>query len=124
MRIKTIFWIVAAIVMLQVLPLYASLFSDAFKLELTNDAFGPNMSEDAFLMFEFMVLILAFWAMLFKNTTLLMERLRFEKLVLLISLWSSQANREEPKARVKIKVHPGPSPAPKGPKPAEALRKL
>ena len=57
MKIKTIFWIVAAIVMLQVLPLYASLFSEAFKLELTADAFGPNMSEDALLMFEFFALV-------------------------------------------------------------------
>ena len=57
MKIKTIFWIVAGIVMLQVLPLYASLFSEAFKLELTADAFGPNMSEDALLMFEFFALV-------------------------------------------------------------------
>ena len=60
MKIKTIFKIVIAIGLLQIMPLIISLFSPEFSLMLTTDTFGFNPSNDAMLMFENFALVLSF----------------------------------------------------------------
>ena len=60
MKIKTIFKIVIAIGLLQIMPLIISLFSPEFSLMLTTDTFGFIPSEDAMLMFENFALVLSF----------------------------------------------------------------
>ena len=47
MKIKTIFRICAALIFIQGIPLFLSLFSSEFKLMLIADAFGANPSADA-----------------------------------------------------------------------------
>ena len=47
MKIKTIFRICAALIFIQGIPLFLSLFSPEFKLMLIADAFGANPSADA-----------------------------------------------------------------------------
>ena len=60
MKIKTIFKIVIAIGLLQIMPLIISLFSPEFSLMLTTDTFGFTPSEDAMLMFKNFALVLSF----------------------------------------------------------------
>ena len=60
MKIKTIFKIVIAIGILQIMPLIISLFSPDFSLMLTTDTFGFTPSDDAMLMFENFALVLSF----------------------------------------------------------------
>ena len=60
MKIKTIFKIVIAIGLLQIMPLIISLFSPEFSLMLTTDTFCFTPSEDAMLMFENFALVLSF----------------------------------------------------------------
>ena len=60
MKIKTIFKIVIAIGILQILPLIISLFSSEFSLMLTTDNFGFTPSDDAMLMFGNFALVLSF----------------------------------------------------------------
>ena len=60
MKIKTIFKIVIAIGLLQIMPLIISLFSPEFSSMLTTDTFGFNPSDDAMLMFENFALVLSF----------------------------------------------------------------
>ena len=58
MNIKTIFKINIALLFLQALPLYISLFSPEFKMMLTTDAFGSDPSPDAIIIFEQFALVL------------------------------------------------------------------
>ena len=58
MNIKTIFKINIALMFLQALPLYISLFSPEFKMMLTTDAFGSDPSPDAIIIFEQFALVL------------------------------------------------------------------
>lgn len=60
MKIKTIFKIVIAIGILQIMPLIISLFSSEFSLMLTTDTFGFTPSDDAMLMFGNFALVLSF----------------------------------------------------------------
>ena len=60
MKIKTIFKIVIAIGILQIMPLIISLFSTEFSIMLTTDTFGFKPSDDAMLMFENFALVLSF----------------------------------------------------------------
>ena len=60
MKIKTIFKIVIAIGILQIMPLIISLFSPEFSVMLTTDTFGCTPSDDAMLMFENFALVLSF----------------------------------------------------------------
>ena len=60
MKIKTIFKIVIAIGLLQIMPLIISLFSPEFSSMLTADTFGFTPSDDAMLMFENFALVLSF----------------------------------------------------------------
>ena len=60
MQIKTIFKIVIAIGLLQIMPLIISLFSPEFSSMLTTDTFGFTPSDDAMLMFENFALVLSF----------------------------------------------------------------
>ncbi len=60
MKIKTIFKIVIAIGILQIMPLIISLFSPEFSIMLTTDTFGFTPSDDAMLMFENFALVLCF----------------------------------------------------------------
>ena len=61
MKIKTIFKIVIAIGILQIMPLIISLFSSPkFSLMLTTDTFGFTPSDDAMLMFGNFALVLSF----------------------------------------------------------------
>ena len=60
MKIKTIFKIVIAIVILQIMPLVISLFSSEFSLLLATDTFGNTPSNDAMLMFNNFALVLSF----------------------------------------------------------------
>ncbi|MGB2435232.1 MAG: hypothetical protein ACPIB5_03880 [Flavobacteriaceae bacterium] len=57
MKIKTIFRICAALIFIQGIPLFLSLFSPEFKLMLIADAFGANPSADAVTMFETFALV-------------------------------------------------------------------
>lgn len=58
MKIKTIFRINIALIFLQGLPLFISLFSPEFKMMLVGDAFGNNPSTDAIMMFDQFALVL------------------------------------------------------------------
>jgi hypothetical protein len=58
MKIKTIFKINIALLFLQALPLYISLFSPEFKMMLTSDAFGSDPSLDALIIFEQFALVI------------------------------------------------------------------
>jgi hypothetical protein len=58
MNIKTIFKINIALIFLQAIPLFISLFSSEFKLNLMSDFFGKDPSEDAIIMFEQFALVL------------------------------------------------------------------
>ena len=58
MKIKTIFKINIALLFLQALPLYISLFSPEFKMMLTSDAFGSDPSQDALIIFEQFALVI------------------------------------------------------------------
>ena len=60
MKIKTIFKIVIAIGILQIMPLVISLFSSEFALNLATDTFGNTPSDDAMLMFDNFALCLSF----------------------------------------------------------------
>ena len=60
MKIKTIFKIVIAIGILQIMPLIISLFSPEFSIMLTTRTFGFTPSDDAMLMFENFALVLSF----------------------------------------------------------------
>ena len=51
MKIKTIFKIVIAIGILQIMPLIISVFSPEFSIMLATDTFGFTPSDDAMLMF-------------------------------------------------------------------------
>ena len=57
MKIKTIFRICAALIFIQGIPLFLSLFSPEFKLMLIADAFGSDPSADAVTMFETFALV-------------------------------------------------------------------
>ena len=57
MKIKTIFRICAALIFIQGIPLFLSLFSPEFKMMLIADAFGANPSADAVTMFETFALV-------------------------------------------------------------------
>ena len=57
MKIKTIFRICAALIFIQGIPLFLSLFSPEFKLMLIADAFGSDPSGDAVTMFETFALV-------------------------------------------------------------------
>ena len=58
MKIKTIFKINIALIFLQGLPLFISLFSPEFKMMLVGDIFGNNPSTDAIMMFDQFALVL------------------------------------------------------------------
>ena len=58
MKIKTIFKINIALILLQGLPLFISLFSPEFKMMLLGDVFGNNPSDDAIMMFDQFALVL------------------------------------------------------------------
>lgn len=57
MKIKIIFRICAALIFIQGIPLFLSLFSPEFKMMLIADAFGANPSTDAVTMFETFALV-------------------------------------------------------------------
>ena len=52
MKIKTIFWICIFLIFLQGLPLFISILSPEFKLNLVTEAFGSNPSDDALVIFN------------------------------------------------------------------------
>ncbi len=58
MKIKTIFKINIVIIFLQALPLYISLFSIDFKMNLMGDFLGSDPSPDALIMFDQFALVL------------------------------------------------------------------
>ena len=60
MKIKTIFKIVIAISILQIMPLIISLFSPEFRIMLATYTFGNTPSDDAMQMFENFALVLSF----------------------------------------------------------------
>ncbi len=57
MKIKTIFWICISLIFLQGLPLFISIISPEFKLNLVTEAFGSNPSDDALLIFNTFALV-------------------------------------------------------------------
>ena len=57
MKIKNIFFICAALLFIQALPLFLSIFSPEFKMMLISDAFAANPSADAIDMFESFALV-------------------------------------------------------------------
>lgn len=57
MKIKTIFWICISLIFLQGLPLFISILSPKFKLNLVTEAFGSNPSEDALIIFNTFALV-------------------------------------------------------------------
>ena len=57
MKIKTIFWICISLIFLQGLPLFISILSPEFKLNLVTEAFGSNPSEDALIIFNTFALV-------------------------------------------------------------------
>jgi hypothetical protein len=57
MHIKTIFKINMALIFLQGLPLFISLFSPEFKMMIISDTFGKNPSADAIVMFDQFALV-------------------------------------------------------------------
>lgn len=63
MKIKTIFWICSVLIFIQALPLYLSIFSKEFKMELVSEAFGSNPSVDAITIFETFALVVGLIAL-------------------------------------------------------------
>ena len=57
MKIKSIFWICISLIFLQGLPLFISILSPEFKLNLVTEAFGSNPSEDALIIFNTFALV-------------------------------------------------------------------
>ena len=57
MKIKTIFWICIFLIFLQGLPLFISILSPEFKLNLVTEAFGSNPSDDALVIFNTFALV-------------------------------------------------------------------
>jgi len=58
MKLKTIFWIAAALTALQMLPLIGAMFSPDIKAALVLDAFGvESLSPDASLLFDTFILV-------------------------------------------------------------------
>ena len=62
MKIKTIFWTCSALIFVQALPLYLSIFSPEFKMELVSDAFASNPSADAITIFDTFALVVGLFA--------------------------------------------------------------
>tara|TARA_B100001248_G_C27262623_1_gene399167 strand:- start:368 stop:772 length:405 start_codon:yes stop_codon:yes gene_type:complete len=63
MKIKTIFWTCSALIFVQALPLYLSIFSSEFKMELVSDAFASNPSADAITIFDTFALVVGLIAL-------------------------------------------------------------
>jgi len=63
MKIKTIFWTCSALIFVQALPLYLSIFSPEFKMELVSDAFASNPSADAITIFDTFALVVGLIAL-------------------------------------------------------------
>ena len=59
MKIKTAIRLSLALMLLQLLPLFISLFSQEFMNVLVDDAFGDSPSNDAIVMFETFALVVA-----------------------------------------------------------------
>ena len=57
MKIKNIFFICAALIFIQGIPLFLSILSPEFKIMLITDAFAGNPSADAIVIFETFVLV-------------------------------------------------------------------
>ena len=57
MKIKNIFFICAALIFIQGIPLFLSILSPEFKIMLITDAFSANPSADAIVMFETFALV-------------------------------------------------------------------
>ena len=57
MNIKNIFRVWSALIFIQGIPLFLSVFSHEFKIMLITDAFGSNPSADAITMFETFALV-------------------------------------------------------------------
>ena len=57
MKIKNIFFICAALIFIQGVPLFLSIISNEFKIMLINDAFGGSPSDDAIIMFDSFALV-------------------------------------------------------------------
>ena len=57
MNIKNIFRVCSALIFIQGIPLFLSVFSHEFKIMLITDAFGSNPSADAITMFETFALV-------------------------------------------------------------------
>ncbi len=57
MKIKNIFFICAALIFIQGVPLFLSIISTEFKIMLINDAFGGSPSDDAIIMFDSFALV-------------------------------------------------------------------
>ena len=57
MNIKNIFRVCSALIFIQAIPLFLSVFSHEFKIMLITDAFGSNPSADAITMFETFALV-------------------------------------------------------------------
>ena len=57
MKIKTIFWRCIFLIFLQGLPLFISILSPEFKLNLVTEAFGSNPSDDALVIFNTFALV-------------------------------------------------------------------
>ena len=57
MNIKNIFFICAALIFIQGIPLFLSILSPEFKIMLITDAFAANPSADAIVMFETFALV-------------------------------------------------------------------
>ena len=57
MKIKNIFFICAALIFIQGVPLFLSIISTEFKIMLINDAFAGSPSDDAIIMFDSFALV-------------------------------------------------------------------
>ena len=57
MKIKNIFFICAALIFIQGIPLFLSILSPEFKIMLITDAFAGNPSADAIVIFETFALV-------------------------------------------------------------------
>ena len=57
MKIKTIFWTCISLIFLQGLPLFISIISPEFKVNLVTEAFGSNPSDDALVIFNTFALV-------------------------------------------------------------------
>ena len=59
MKLKTIFWLAAVLMLLQLLPLFGAMISEDVKTMLIVDAFGyETLSEDAMTIFDTFALVL------------------------------------------------------------------